>query len=94
MGRPTPWRSSGRTSRFARATTIIVIGSFSHYVANGGRENLGRWHDEVVDLTDIYRTLWGDPAGARMTDIALFCDSDETGGETLAYVADVRVRRQ
>ena len=76
-----------------RAGDYKVIGSFPHYVANGGRENLGRWHDEAVDLTEIYRTLWGDPGGARMIDIAIFCDSDETGGETVAYVADVRVRR-
>ena len=80
-------------NRSLRAGDYNVIGSFPHYVANGGRENLGRWHDEAVDLTEIYRTLWGDPTGARMTDIALFFDSDETGGETLAYVADVRVRR-
>ena len=76
-----------------RAGDYKVIGSFPHYVANRGRENLGRWHDEAVDLTEIYRTLWGDPGGARMIDIAIFCDSDETGGETVAYVADVRVRR-
>ena len=67
---------------------------FPHYVANGGRENIGRWHQEAVDLTEIYETLWGDPVGARMIDIAIFCDSDETGDETLAYVADVRVQRR
>ena len=75
-----------------RAGDYKVIGSFPHYVANGGRENAGRWHQEAVDLTEIYETLWGDPTGARMIDIAIFCDSDETGGETLAYMADVRVQ--
>jgi hypothetical protein len=68
------------------------IGSFPHYVANGGRENLGQWHDEEVDLSEIYDELWGDPVGVRMIDIALFCDSDETGGDTVAYVAGVEVR--
>ena len=81
-------------NRSLRAGDYKVIGSFPHYVANGGRENAGRWHHEAVDLTEIYETLWGDTEGARMIDIAIFCDSDETGGETLAYVADVRVRRR
>ena len=70
------------------------IGSFPHYVANGGQANVGRWHHEAVDLADIYRELWGDPTGARIVDIALFCDSDATGGETVAYFADVRVTQR
>ena len=81
-------------NRSLRAGDYKVIGSFPHYVANGGRENVGRWHQEAVDLTEIYETLWGDPVGARMIDIAILCDSDETGDETLAYVADVRVQRR
>ena len=81
-------------NRSLHAGDYKVIGSFPHYVANGGRENIGRWHQEAVDLTEIYETLWGDPVGARMIDIAIFCDSDETGDETLAYVADVRVQRR
>ena len=70
------------------------IGSFPHYVANGGQANVGRWHQEAVDLAEIYRELWGDPTGARIVDIALFCDSDDTGGETIAYFADVRVTQE
>ncbi len=70
------------------------VGSFPHYVANGRRENIGRWHRERVDLTDIYRELWGDPRGARIVDLGLFCDSDETGGDTVAYFADVRVEQR
>ncbi len=70
------------------------IDGFPHYVANGGPLNLGRWHRETVDLTEIYERLWGDPAGVRIVDMALFCDSDETGSETLAYVADVRVKQR
>lgn len=81
-------------NRSLRAGDYKVIGSFPHYVANGGAENLGRWHDEEVDLTEIYRTQWGDPVGARMIDIAILCDSDETGGETVAYVSNVRVERR
>ena len=62
-------------------------------MANGGDENIGRWHHETVDLTKIYRELWGDPTGARILEIALFCDSDETGAHTVAYFADVRVEQ-
>jgi hypothetical protein len=69
------------------------IGTFPHYVANGGAENIGRWHSETVDLRPIYRRLWPDGAPAHLVDIALFCDSDETHGETVAYFADVRLIR-
>ena len=65
--------------------------SFAHYVANGGVENAGRWHGERVDLTELYSELWGDWAGARLVEVALFCDSDETGAESTAYFSDVRV---
>jgi hypothetical protein len=67
---------------------------FPHYVANGGAPNLGRWHEEQVDLAELYRTLWGEPSGARLTDIALFCVTDETGAHSVAYVAEVRVARR
>ena len=70
------------------------IGSFPHYVANGGRANVGRWHREVVDLAEIHRTLWGDPTNSRLVDIGIFCDTDETGGESVAYVSDVRVMQR
>lgn len=65
--------------------------SFPHYVANGGAENAGRWHRERVVLTELYSKLWGDPAGSRLVEVALFCDTDDTGAESTAYVSDVRV---
>lgn len=67
------------------------LGTFPHYVANGGTDALGRWHRESVDLRDLYRTAWGDPSGVRVTDVALFCDSDETGDTTTAYLQYVRL---
>ena len=81
-------------NRVLGAGDYKYIGSFPHYVANGGHAHVGRWHQEAVDLTDIYRELWGDPTGARIVDIAFFCDSDDTGGETVAYFADVRVAQR
>ena len=65
--------------------------SFPHYVANGGDENAGRWHSERVDLTDLYSTLWGDAKGARLIEIALFCDTDETGASSIAYFSEIRM---
>lgn len=67
--------------------------SFPHYVANGGAENAGRWIEERVDLRELYQELWGDPAGARLTELALFCDTDETGAESVAYFANVRAEK-
>ncbi|MFQ5417301.1 MAG: DUF3047 domain-containing protein, partial [Myxococcota bacterium] len=71
----------------------VFLGSFPHYVANGGRANEGRWHDETVDLREIYRELWGDPSGSRLVDIGLFADTDETGDTSVAYFADVHLER-
>lgn len=70
---------------------FLGLFSFPHFVANGGNENIGRWHDEKVSLSELYATLWGDASGARLVEIALFCDTDETGARSLAYFSDVRV---
>ena len=67
--------------------------SFPHYVARGGNENAGRWHDEMVDLRSLYRKQWGDPLGARLEEVALFCDTDATGARSVAYFSTVRVER-
>ena len=68
-------------------------GSFPHYVANGGNEKIGRWHDEQVDLMALFKRFWPDDQPDRITDIAIFCDSDETGASSIAYIADVRLER-
>jgi hypothetical protein len=68
-------------------------GSFPHYVARGGDENAGHWHDEKVDLRALYRKNWGDPAGASLLEVALFCDTDATGARSVAYFSAVRVKR-
>lgn len=66
---------------------------FPHYVARGGDENAGRWHDEKVDLPALYRKQWGDPRGASLQEVALFCDTDATGAQSVAYFSAVRVER-
>ncbi len=67
---------------------------FPHYVANGGAANVGRWHRERVDLREIHRELWGDPIGVRLTELALFCDTDETGASSVAYFGPITVRQR
>ena len=66
---------------------------FPHYVARGGDENAGRWHDEKVDLRVLYRKNWGDPGGANLQEVALFCDTDATVAQSVAYFSAVRVER-
>lgn len=66
---------------------------FPHYAARGGDENAGRWHDERVDLRELYRKQWGDPRGANLQEVALFCDTDATGARSVAYFSSVRVER-
>lgn len=67
--------------------------SFPHYTANGGDENIGRWFDEKLDLRALYEKLWGSPAGARLIEVALFCDTDQTGAESIAYFGTVKVEK-
>ena len=69
-------------------------GSFPHYVARGGNENVGRWHDEWVDLRTLYRKQWGDPSAANLIEVALFSDTDATGAQSVAYFSAVRVEGQ
>jgi hypothetical protein len=67
---------------------------FPHYTANAGMDNVGRWHAESVDLRALYRTIAGDPKGARLIEIGLFADSDQTGGNSVAYFSNVAVEKQ
>lgn len=68
-----------------------IIGSFYHLVANGLDENVGIWHDEVVDLQALYSKVSGVSADPSLSLLGFFCDSDNTGGSTNAYFADVRL---
>jgi len=66
---------------------------FPHYVANGGDANAGRWLAQEVDMRALYRHLWGDPGGARLVEVALFCDTDQTRARSVAWFSGVRVNR-
>jgi hypothetical protein len=64
--------------------------AFPHYTARGGQAEIGRWHDERVDLRQLYRRQWGDPDGTRLVELALFCDTDQTGAASVAYFSTIR----
>ena len=81
-------------NRALKAGEYHFLGGFPHYVANGGAANVGRWHEERVDLLRIYRRIWPGSGGARVVDVALFCDSDETETSSVAYFADIRMKKR
>jgi Protein of unknown function (DUF3047) len=62
-----------------------VLDGFQHFVADGGPENAGTWRDESADLLAIYRKASGRTDTPRLKRLAIFCDSDETGGRSVAY---------
>ena len=70
---------------------FFYFNKFPHYVANGGPENVGRWHHERANLVDLYTQLWGDPAGANLIELGLFCDTDQSGAQSIAYFSDIRI---
>jgi len=67
------------------------IGTFAHYVADGGDENAGRWREERADLAELYRTFTKRTDVPRLTFLGLFCDTDNTGARSVADTADVRL---
>lgn len=62
-----------------------VLDGFQHYVADGGEANVGKWRDETADLVALYRRASGRSDTPRLKRLAIFCDSDETGGRSVAY---------
>jgi len=81
-------------NRHLKAGDDKMLGTFPHFVANGGKENIGRWHAEKVDLLALYRRYWKQTGGVRLSDIAIFCDSDETGAESVSYFSDIRLTKR
>ena len=76
-----------------RAGEYKYIGEFPHYVARGGDENINRWFEEEVNLLEIYRKIWPDQEPANITEIGLFCDSDDTDTQSVSYFANVLAKR-
>lgn len=74
--------------------TFYYFLEFPHYTANGGVENERKWIREEVSLADVYRHQWGDPAGAKLIEIGIFCDTDETGAQSIAYFSNIRASKK
>jgi hypothetical protein len=74
-----------------------IIGNFHHYVANGGDatsgENTNRWFDEKVNLLDLYRTATKRNDTPHLINIAIFCDTDDTGAKSIAYFSKVALEK-
>ena len=87
------WGNSVLKSGDWKHLKMFGLYSFPHYVANGGMNNVGQWHHESVDLREIYQKLWGDSRNVHLIDIAIFCDTDETGTQSIAYFSDIAVER-
>lgn len=67
------------------------IGDFAHYVANGLNENTGIWQHQEVNLMQIYRDVTKRDDYPLLKSIGLFCDSDNTGSRSVAYITDVEM---
>lgn len=76
-----------------KAGDYKYLGTFAHYVADGGDANAGRWIAEDIDLLAIYRHVWSDAEPAHVVDIALFADTDETKASSVAWFAYVKMTR-
>ena len=65
-----------------------IIGTFHHLVANGLDENIGVWHDQTVDLRQLYSDIGGS-GEARLQVLGFFCDSDNTGAQSDGFFRDI-----
>ncbi len=72
-----------------------MIGDFPHYVANGGDAKTGantnKWFAEKVNLLELYRTATKRKDTPRLINIAVFCDTDDTGAKSVAYFGKVEL---
>jgi hypothetical protein len=62
-------------------------------VARSGRDKLGAWNREVVNLLEDYRRIF-DEEPPRVKSVGIMSDSDNTGTRTTAYYGDIRFLRQ
>ncbi len=74
-----------------------IIGTFPHYVANGGDaksgENTNTWFNEKVNLLELYHTATKRSDNPRLINMAIFCDTDDTGTKSTAYFGRVLLEK-
>ena len=61
-------------------------------VAGSGRKDLGRWHEERVNVLEDFRRAFGEEP-PRVRAVGIMSDSDNTGGHAVAYFGDIRFRK-
>jgi len=54
---------------------------------------LGQWHDEQRNIIDDYKMAFGSAPTNDIHAVALWADSDQTGGETIAAFGPASLRR-
>ena len=62
-------------------------------VAGSGRKDLGRWHEERVNVLEDFRRAFGEEP-PRVRAVGIMSDSDNTGGHAVAYFGDIRFRKK
>jgi hypothetical protein len=67
------------------------IMGFPHYVAQSGYGDIGRWIEEEVDLVELYEKISGRSDDARLTIVAVFCDTDDTFASSIAYLSSIEM---
>lgn len=75
------------------AGNAVFVHGFKHFVARGADAEKNLWYSETIDLAQLYRNTFLDAPDARITDIGIFCDSDDTNGETIAYVSTIALQK-
>jgi hypothetical protein len=70
-----------------RTTRIKMV------VAGSGLKDLGRWHEERVNLLEDYRRAFGEEP-PRVKSVGVMTDSDNTGTRAEAYYGDIRFQRR
>ena len=61
-------------------------------VAGSGRKDLGRWHEERVNVLEDFRRAFGEEP-PRVRAVGIMSDSDNTGGHAVAYFGDIRFKK-
>lgn len=62
-------------------------------VVENGRTPLGQWRSERRNVVDDYNRAFGSAPQSDVRSVALWADSDQTGGETIAAFGAARLQR-
>jgi hypothetical protein len=74
---------------------FIKVGEYTHYIVRGTEAEAHKWHKERVDLQDLYRNIWNtNEEPITISEIGLFCDTDDSDSSSLSYFADVKMYKK